>query len=268
MFWRLLEGTPAYVILLNRCLWSFPFLLIVTSAVRQYRKDLVRVKASMLPWIFISSILIALNWWIYIVGVNAHMVLEVSLGYFFSPLLTASLGVFFLKERLRVWQWIGIALVILGVALYSVSFGKIPVIAVGLALTFSLYSLVRKISQAPAMAAITIEAGFVFAIALGYVGFASADPSLRQAWDEHKTLLVLAGTLTAIPLLWFSIAVRGLSLTTLGLLNYISPTGKFLIAIFVFQESFSPTVGLAFGAIWIGIFVYLSGGAFAKPKAR
>lgn len=257
LFWRLFEGVPTFVIFLHRCVWSLPFLVLLSFVGDRQSNDIMAVDRGRLPWLVLSGLLIGANWWIYILGVSRHQVVEMSLGYFFSPLLSAALGVVFLREKLTKGQWLGVLIVATGVLIYSIEIGRVPILAVGLAVTFSLYGLVRKVVKAPPLSALTTEAAVLFSLACFYLLTTSSDPTLSEAWQTHSWKLVLSGALTALPLLWFAYAVRGISLTSMGMINYISPTGKFLIAVAIFGEIVSDVDIWAFGLIWTGIVIYL-----------
>lgn len=265
LFWRIFEGVDAFVVFLHRCLWSFPFLVLIHLLRTDKTQKLFGFDRGRLPWLVTSALLIGANWWIYIYGVHAHQVVEMSLGYFFSPLLSAAMGVLFLRERLTWGQWLGVASVVCGVALYSVNIGRLPVMAIGLALTFSLYSVVRKVVKVPPFTALVTE---MFVLCLFAAFFAATNPvefTFGEAWQRQSWLLMAGGALTALPLLWFAVAVRGISMTSMGMLNYISPTGKFLIATLLFHEVVTPVDFWAFGAIWTGIVLYL---AFTYRRQR
>jgi chloramphenicol-sensitive protein RarD len=265
LFWRMFEGTQAMHVFIHRCLWAFPFLVLLSRITKRQSGQVLALDRGRWPWLIISGLLIGTNWWLYIVGVGQHQVVQMSLGYFFAPLMTAAFGVVFLREKLTYGQWFGVLLVLIGVGLYSWNLGHLPMLAVGLATTFSGYSLVKKMIKAPPMSALTTEAGVLFILACFYLATSREDQSFAQAWQDHSWKLVLGGTLTALPLLWFAHAMRGLTLTSLGMLNYISPTGKLLIAIFVFGEVVTAQDLWAFGVLWAGIIVYL---AFTYKHSR
>ena len=258
LFWRMFEGTPAFIVFLHRCLWSFPFLVLLTLVSNRQSKDMLVFDRGRWPWLLVSGFLIGANWWIYIYGVERHQVVEMSLGYFIAPLLTAAMGVVVLRERLSSGQWFGVGLVVLGSLIYGLTVGQVPMLALGLAATFSGYSLVRKLVKAPPMSALTTEACFLFVVSVFFLVTNQPDPSIGEAWTKHGVLLVLGGAFTALPLLWFAYGVRGLTLTSLGMINYISPTGKFLIAVFIFQEVVTDQQIWAFCVLWLGIVVYLA----------
>ena len=262
LYWRIFAGMSPFVVFLHRCLWAFPFLFLFMILFSRLQKkwlipEWIAFDRKRFPWLCLSALLIGGNWWIYIYGVETHQVLEMSLGYFFSPLLSAAMGVVFLKERLTRNQWVGVAAVISGVCVYSFSAGRIPVMAIGLALTFSFYGLIRKLVNVHPLTALSTETFVLMTIAVIYAVVSPPATLFGQGWAQHQNLLVLGGALTAVPLLWFAVGVRGLSMTTMGMLNYISPTGKFLIAVLVFGEVVEPSVLAAFFLIWSGIAVYL-----------
>lgn len=259
LYWRLFEGTSAFVVFLHRCLWAFPFLILFALVLKRNElKEILAFDVKRFPWLATSGLLIGANWWIYIYGVEAHQVVEMSLGYFLAPLLSAAMGVVFLRERLSLGQWIGVLAVVLGVGFYGFNVGRIPVMAIGLALTFSFYSLIRKVVQVHPVSALTTETFVLFVLAAFYAATGPENLVFGQGWDDHRTLLILGGTLTALPLLWFAVGVRGLTMTTMGMLNYISPTGKFIIAVFLFGEVVTNADLWAFCLIWSGIIWYLA----------
>ena len=257
LFWRLFEGTPAFIVFLHRCLWSLPFLVILSLIPQKQSSSIVAFDRGRWPWLMVSAFLIGSNWWLYIVGVERHQVVEMSVGYFIAPLISAAMGVIFLREKLTVGQWIGVLTVVAGSVMYGVTAGHVPILAIGLAVTFSGYSLVRKVVKAPPMSALTTEAMFLFGAAVIYLLTSPSDSALSAAWQRHGWLLVVGGGLTALPLLWFAHGVRGLTLTSLGMINYISPTGKFIIAVLVFKEIVTDQQIWAFVVLWLGIILYL-----------
>ena len=265
LFWRLFEGAPAFHVFIHRCLWAFPFLVLLSQFGKPQSTHVMALDRGRWPWLILSGLLIGTNWWLYIVGVDKHRVVEMSLGYFLAPLLTAAFGVLFLREKLSSGQWLGVLLVVCGVAMYGWNQGQVPMLAVGLALSFSGYSVIRKMVKAPPMSALTTEAGVLFVLACFYLATNTQDSSFMDTWRQYNWMLVLGGTLTALPLLWFAQAMRGLTLTSLSMLNYISPLSKFLIAVFVFSEIVTAQDLWAFGVIWTGVVIYL---AFTYKHSR
>jgi chloramphenicol-sensitive protein RarD len=258
LYWRLFEGTPAFNILMHRCMWAFPFLFLFASIQKKWvLPEKIAFDRKRFPWLIASGLLIGSNWWIYIYGVESHHVIEMSLGYFLSPLFSAAMGVLIVRERLVFFQWIGVITVGVGVAWYSTVVGHIPYMALGLALTFSFYGLIRKVTPVHPMTALLTETMILFFVAIGYLILHPGNTLFGETWDVHYKLLVLSGPLTSLPLLWFAAGVRGLTMTTMGILNYISPTGKLILAVFFFGEVLTTTEFASFALLWCGIVVYL-----------
>ncbi|WP_305805935.1 EamA family transporter RarD [Stenotrophomonas sp. YIM B06876] len=271
LYWHLLKAVPSLQIIAHRIVWSA--VLLVGWLVLRGGWDWLRAIAARPRrfWLLgLSSLLIAANWGLYIWAVNAGHVVETSLGYFINPLLSVLLGVLVLGERLGKLQWLAVALAALGVAWLTWQSGRPPWIAIGLSITFGLYGLIRKLVVVDAVAGLGVESLFMVLPALGYVlwaenghggGFISG-----WGWDS-KVLLVLAGAVSAIPLIAFAYGVRRVPLTVVGLLQYIAPTLQFLVGVLVFREAFGHSQLLGFGLIWAGLAVFAIAGLRAA-RAR
>ena len=226
-----------------------------------------------LPALALSSVLIALNWGLYIWAVNAGHVVETSLGYFINPLVNVVLGVLVLHERLRRLQWIAVGCAALGVAWLTVSAGSPPWIALGLAASFGLYGLVRKLVAVDPVAGLGLESLYLFLPALGYVLWAEAGHGggFSGAWGlGTDLLLVFGGVVTAVPLVGFAYGVRRIPLSVVGLLQYIAPTLQLLLGVWFFHEPFDTARALGFGAIWLGLALYAGEGLWRsrhQPRA-
>ncbi|WCM27253.1 EamA family transporter RarD [Sphingomonas sp. QA11] len=269
LYLRLLRHVPAGQILAHRVLWSVVMLVVVTLLFRRVRTIVASVTWRTLLLLSASASLIALNWLVYIWAVqNAH-VLDASLGYFINPLVNVALGVIVLSERVRRTQWVAIALAALGVAVMALSNGGSIWISLALALTFGFYGLIRKVVAIDALGGLLIEtillAPFAFGLLLVAHGGGEGVFGREVATD---LLLILAGAVTAAPLLLFAGAARRMPYAALGLLQYIAPTLQFLIAIFVFGEHLRPHDLAAFGLIWIGLAVYAADGIRTGRAAR
>lgn len=184
--------------------------------------------------------------------------LQASLGYFINPLLSVVLGFFFLGERLRKWQLVGVAIAAMGVLIQTVATGELPLIALLLAATFGAYGLVRKVVRVEALVGLSIETLLLAPVCLGYICWrVGHGESSFTAQDIPTDLLLIAGGLvTALPLLWFTCAARRLRLVTVGFLQYLAPTGQFLIAAFVFDEAITSGRLVSFVFIWIALVIY------------
>ncbi len=200
----------------------------------------------------LSTLFIAANWLVFIYAVTSGQVLQASLGYFINPLVSVLLGVVFFRERLRPRQAFNILLALVGVLVLAGFVGKVPWIAMTLAFTFALYGLMRKIMLVDGMVSVTVETLAMTPIALAYVGYMGAADGLTANRFPNLGLLMLSGPVTTVPLLFFGAAARRLRLSTMGILQYLSPTLQFLLAVVVFQEPFSMAQIVSFACIWNG----------------
>ena len=208
--------------------------------------------------LFASGALLLVNWGVFIYAVATGRVLGAALGYFINPLLSVLLGTVVLRERLRPLQWLAIALASAGVVQMAVRSGGVPWIALVLASSFGLYGLLRKIAPVDALAGSTIETGLMAPLGAAYLGWLHFTGKSAFARGDVATdaLLVAGGLVTAVPLVWFTAAARRLPLATVGFLQYIAPTGQFLVGLLVFHEPFAARDLVAFGCIWAGLAVF------------
>ena len=205
-----------------------------------------------------TSALITLNWTLYIWAVaNGHIV-DASLGYYVNPFVNVLLGVLFFKERLSGMQKIAIALAFVGVGYLTYSYGNFPFIALILACTFAFYALLRKKARIESMPALTVETVIALPVALGFLVMTFVNHTNSYALSNVTTLLLimLAGPITAIPLYLFGKAAETVSMTTLGFVQYVSPTLQLLIGILVFHETFTHAHAICFSFIWLGLILY------------
>lgn len=255
LYFRALTHVSPWVIIGHRILWSAIFLALVISIRREWSLVLpvVRQPRSLLL-LALGGVLIAVNWLVFVYAVVTGHVLEASLGYFINPLFSIVLGMVFLRERLRPWQWV--AVVIAGVAVANLTFRgeRIPWIALSLAVSFGLYGLVRKKVNINSLHGLLVETIVLLPLAiLGLISF-----PLNQPTPGTLGLLLFLGVITAVPLLFFGAALRRLPLSTMGFLQYVGPTLQFLVAILVFREPMDHAKLLSFGLCWAGIAVYVA----------
>jgi len=259
LYFKTIAAVPAVEILAHRILWSFLVLTVLVAITR--RSDEIRTiladprTALMLLG---STLMIATNWLLFIVSVNTGRVIESSLGYFINPLVNVLLGYLFLSERLRGPQRASLLFAGAGVALLVGVHGTVPWISMALAVTFAFYALLRKMAPVESLAGLTFETGILAPMALCYIawGAVSGDGSFLTGMARFDRLLPLAGIITAVPLLLFGVAARRVRLMTLGFLQYVTPTGHFLLAVFVFGEPFGKGDLAAFLMIWGGLAIY------------
>lgn len=273
VYWKLLAHLPAPQILCHRIIWSgvFGFALLLVSR-RLHEVRAIFAQPALLARLTVSGLLVGANWLIYIWSVNTGHLLEASLGYFTMPMLNVLLGILIFRDRPRFLQIIGILCAATGVAVQIISHGRLPLIALGLAVTFSFYGVVRKSTRVEAVPGFLVETTLLAPLALIYlivVGQESPDAFLSSGLSI-KLLLLGAGVVTALPMLGFGFAARRLSLVTLGLLQYISPSITFCIGAFIYKEPLDSSMLLTFGCIWIALVLYSLEGwrSVRRPRPR
>ena len=270
-YWKLLGDVPALGILGHRILWSLLFLVLV-MLVQGRRKEMLMAFHSkgIAAMLFLSSIIIAANWLIYIWAVNADMVLETSLGYYINPLVTVFFGFIFYRERMEKIQWLAIALAAAGVMFQVLLYGRFPWVAVGLALTFATYGLIRKKVVIDAIPGLLAETAFLAVPAFVFLLFAGVQyRGTFLAGDPFQDILLVAtGAATSLPLLWFAYGARRLKLTTIGFLQYIGPTLTFILGVAVFHEPLDLPRAVTFSCIWAALGLYSYGNLRASRRDR
>lgn len=259
IFWKQLTHIPASELLAHRMVWGFVIfaaLLVVRGRVPEMRRAL-RARRTLAVFA-LSSTLLACNWLTFIYAMATDRVLQASLGYFLNPLVSVLLGLLVIGERLRPAQWLAMALSAAGVLQLAGQASEFPWISLVLACSFGLYGLVRKTAPIDALLGSTLEAGLAALPALAYVAFLTlaGRGHFTTAFGATELLLLGTGVITACPLLWFANAARRLPLTTIGFLQYLAPTGQFLLAVFLYGEPFSALHLRAFGCIWAGVAVF------------
>ena len=259
IYFKAVSHIPAFEVLAHRILWTVIILGIVIIIKGTRTKTLkVFQNKRLLQMLMLSSLLISSNWLVFIWAVAHDRLLEASLGYFSTPIVSVALGMFFLKEKLRFWQWLAVGLSVLSVSNLIWSHGSIPWVAIGVSVTFGLYGLVRKITDVDAFSGLFIETALivlpmlVYLLFIGLQGAGAYDPSNVKL----TSLLMMAGLVTATPLILFAIAAKRLTLSTLGFFQYITPTGQFLLAVFLYNEPFLNTHLITFGIIWLALAIY------------
>jgi chloramphenicol-sensitive protein RarD len=260
LYFRALAGVPPLEILAHRIAWSAAFMLLLVSGRRAWGDVAAQLRArGAVARLALTATLISVNWIIYIWAVNAGHVLDASLGYFVNPLVSVLLAVVFLREPLSRRQLVAILLAAAGVLSLVVRAGHVPWIALSLAATFGLYGLLRKGLAVDATVGLLGEVGVLAPLAVGHLVFLSTTGASHFWTSPVRTaLLAASGVVTAVPLIWFAVAVRRLKLATIGVLQYLNPTVQFSIAVFVFGEPLTPPHLLAFGCIWAALAMYTS----------
>jgi chloramphenicol-sensitive protein RarD len=218
----------------------------------------------------VAAIVIAVNWGVYIYGVNADRVVETSLGYFINPLVTVLLGVIVLRERLTVPQWVALGIGAAAVAVLTVDYGHVPVLALALAASFGTYGLIKKRLGVPAAEGLLLEAGVLALPALLYVWvlLARSESTFGHVSVGHTALIVLSGAITAIPLLLFAGAANRIPLSAIGLLQYLAPVLQLACGVLIFHEPMPPARLAGFVLVWLALAVFTWDGIRRVRAAR
>ncbi len=269
VFFKALEGAAPLEIVCHRIFWSVVFLFILVACRRQLKQVGTTLKnRQVLLTLCGSTLLIATNWLVFIYAVQHGEVLQSSLGYFITPLLSILLGFVFLSERLNRWQMSSVLLALIGVLNLTLHHGQVPWIALILATSFGLYGLLRKVAKVEAMIGLTVETLLLSPFALAYIVYLTTqqDSSFLSGSLRLDLLLPLSGIVTAIPLLLFVAAARRLQLATIGFMQYLTPSLHFLLAVGLYNEPFSRGHLISFLFIWTGLAIY-SGNTIWKSRS-
>lgn len=257
LYWRWLETVPPVEIIGHRIFWSFVTLFIFILLRKKLGIVITAIKdTKVLLLLVITSLLITLNWLVYIWAIISSRVVESSLGYYMCPLVSVLLGVLFLKERLRRLQYVAIFCAFLGVLLLVITTGSLPWASLGVAITFSFYSLFRKWTPVDAQSAMLIETGLLFIPATLYLVFAEHSNAIVTGSLSIQLLLICGGAVTLVPLILMTSSLKTLPLSTAGFLQYISPTLQFILGVWLFKENFDSYKLISFSFIWLGLIIY------------
>lgn len=258
LYWRLLDDVDSFEILAHRMLWSGVFMVTLFIGIRRMRLRNHIQRPRQYLMLLLTGTLISFNWGLYIWAINHGYILQSSLGYYINPLVNVLLGYLFLHERLNRAQTVALMLALAGVVYFTIDYGHFPIISLGLAFSFGIYGLLKKKMGLNATPALTVETIWMMPAALVFITFlCSQGQSTLNHFDWFTwLLLLLSGAVTAIPLLLYGKAAERITLTALGFLQYISPTGQFLIGIFVYKETFTTAHIICFACIWLGLTIF------------
>jgi chloramphenicol-sensitive protein RarD len=259
IYWKLIKHVPAIQLIGHRIAWSLVLLAIVLLATRQWSElRTLAAERKVLCIYFIAAVLVGANWFIYVWSVNAGFVVEASLGYFINPLLSVLLGVVFLREHMRPFQWIAVGLAAAGVIYLTVEHGRLPWIALSLAFTFGFYGLVKKLAPLSSLQGLTLETGILFIPAIVFLAYQEklGVGAFLHTGIRSDLLMAGAGLVTTIPLLMFVSAARRIPLTMIGIMHYITPSCQFLLGVLLYREAFDSTRALGFGIVWVGLLIF------------
>lgn len=271
IFFKLVESVEPMEILAHRVLWAVPFGALILLARRQWPEvKRAFTHRSMLGWLTVSTLFIAINWFVFIWAIQEERIFEASLGYYINPLMNMLAGVWIFRERLRRFQLVAVALAATGVLILTVSVGVIPWVALILALSFSIYSVVRKRVVIGGMPGLFVETTILLPFALTWLLYLSATSGMAFAHGDPALSfwLLMAGPLTALPLLFFALAARRLALSTIGFMQFLAPTLQFATGVY-YGETLTTAHLICFGFIWSAVaFFILDALITAKKKPR
>ncbi|MFH1524747.1 MAG: EamA family transporter RarD [Chloroflexota bacterium] len=271
IYWKWLHHVPATQLIAHRLIWSFILLAIILFITRQWKAFRRAALTRRVLLIYLASaILLTINWLTYVWAVNAGFIVETSLGYFINPLLSVLMGVIFLRERLRPWQWVPIGMAAAGVLYLTGVYGALPWIALTLAFSFATYGLIKKAAPLGSLYGLTLETGLLFLPAIGFLVYME---TLGQGAFLHSgpvpdLLMLGAGVVTTVPLLLFSSATQRIPLSLVGVLQYITPTMQFLIGVLIYREAFDHAHLVGFSIVWVALAIFWLEGFLANRRLR
>lgn len=271
LYFKLLRPAGALEILAHRVVWSAVFVALLLSVLRGWRSiAALRHRRRTLGGIAIAAVLIAVNWGVYIYGVNSAHVVETSLGYFITPLISVAFGLVLFGERLRAPQWAAIGLGAAAVVVLTVDYGRLPWIALTLAVSFSCYGLVKKRLGLPPTDGLFVESGLLALPGLAYLGWltAAGHSTFGQISAGHTALLLVSGAITAVPLLLFAGAANRIPMTGLGILQYVAPILQLFCGVVIYHEPMPAAQLLGFGLVWLALVIFTWDALAAARRRR
>ncbi|GGK96830.1 EamA family transporter RarD [Mangrovihabitans endophyticus] len=271
IYFKLLQPATPLEILAHRVLWSAVFVSLLLSALRNWR-FLARLARSprLLGGSLLAALLIGVNWFTYITGVNSSRVVETALGYFITPLVVVVFGVTVQGERLRRWQWVAVGLGATAVAVLTLDYGHLPYIALTLAASFGSYSLVKKRLGLPPAESLFVESTALTVPALLYLGWLTTGDraTFGHVSAGHTVLMILSGVATAVPLMLFAASANRVPLVALGMLQYIAPILQLALGVLLFHEPMPAARLAGFGLVWAALVMFTVDGIRAARRAK
>ncbi len=259
VFFKQLSHVNAFEIVLHRMVWALVFLLCVLTVLKRWAwlRQVAREPRVLLAFA-VSALLLTVNWSVYVWAVQHDQVLDASLGYFILPLVNVAMGFAFLQERPRPGQWLAVAVAGAGVLWLTLQAGRLPWVALLLAISFGIYGLLRKLAKLGALEGLTLETLLLSPFAVGLLAWWTWHGQGALVQGDPATLgwLLLGGPLTAIPLLLFAAGARRIPMATLGILQYISPSLQMLLGVWLYGEAFAPARAVGFYLIWLALLLY------------
>ncbi|WP_175639550.1 EamA family transporter RarD [Metabacillus schmidteae] len=263
LYWKLIHDVTSEEILAHRVFWSFLFMLALLTYSKEWPNVIDACKRmtkqpGLVLLLILSSVLISINWFVYIWSVNHEHLIETSLGYYINPLISVLLGMICFKEKLNLWQKLSFIIAGIGVLYMTLNYGQIPYIALTLAMSFGLYGLTKKMTKLSSGIGLTFETMVVTPIAIIYLGvIASKGEMVFLQFDLATNLLLIgAGIATAVPLLLFASGAQLIPLFMVGVLQYIAPTITLIIGVVLYKEPFTTTELITFSCIWTALLLF------------
>lgn len=258
IFWKQIGHVNAFEILTHRIIWSFAFIVFLLLFSKKYNVSRDLQFSKNWKYLILTTVLLTANWLTFIWAVNSGHVVESSLGYFINPLVNVLLGGLFFREKLRKYQAIAVGLAVVSVLVLTINYGHFPWIAFVLAFTFGLYGMVRKKINIKSLPGFGAEMFMAVPFALAYLIYLNFQGNIAFLHSDFLTniLIIATGIVTAVPLLLFNYGVRHLPLKTVGFIQYITPTGMFILGVFVYKEPFSVPKLISFILIWTALAIY------------
>lgn len=256
LYWPLLDPASAYEVLAHRIIWSLVFMALVNTGFRLWPPVVAALRNPRVRRLLVfAAVLITINWGVYIWAVQNDRVVDAALGYFVTPLLSVAMGIVSFKERLRPLQWTAIVIGAASLVMLAIDAGTVPWVGLVLALSFGTYGLVKKLANVESMTSLTVETIIAFPWALAYLLYLEfrGQAAFLHTSVAHTLTVLTAGIVTAIPLLGFGAAAVRVPLSTLGLMQYVTPIGQFLLGVLVFHEHMTGLKWFAFAWLWLAL---------------
>lgn len=259
VYWKALKEVSPLYILASRIFWSFIFCVIFVTIIKKWPEiKTILLDHKRFIYCILSGIMVSLNWYTYIWAVNANFIIDASLGYYINPLVVVLFSALFFGERFNKWESLSVLLALVGVVFITLKIGKFPVVAIILALTFALYGVFKKKLNASPIVSLILETAVVAPFAFVAILYIESQGQGVIALGNPMVaaLAVLAGVVTAIPLLLYAKGVQEISFSLLGFFQYITPTIMLFLGVFLYGEAFSTVDLIGFGFIWLALIIF------------
>lgn len=258
LYFTLLDQVAPIEVVVHRVIWSLFFVIFILVIGKKWRIFVAAFTKRNVLLLGTAAIFLSVNWLVYVYAVSSDQVVQASLGYFVNPLISVAMGVVLLKERLRKAQWSAVGIAVIAVIVLTIAGGALPWIALALGISFGTYGLLKKFGNLPSILSLGIETAVLFPLAAIILLFtvSQGQESFAAGGISITILLILLGPVTAIPLLAFGGATNRIPLSTLGLLQYITPIGQFVLGIFVFHEVMSSGRWFGFMLVWLALVIF------------